>query len=750
MKRGEAQSCTFVGRGPKGRTAQGRSSPSHVQDRVQHLENLILSLVQRKELEETYTTSVSRDDPNVAPQSSRQSIQETSPSTTTVISDAKGSPFDPSSKLLVGEAGTSYIDGAHWSAILEEYNEFWVNPENASLASLALLYAILTLVASTYQRLGEPLPSTLEDTASVIRTFRKRAAQCLAQSNYTIPGQRKVEALFVYTMGEFYRTNDAQVSVSFLLSLTIRLALRTGYHRDPRHFPAISPFVGEMRRRMWAILKQLDTLISFQVGLPRTIQDWQHDVEMPRNLSDEDFGEETQVLPPPRPDAEYTRTSYVRTKGAVMSIFGKISDLAYSWESMTYEETLEIDRHLEEAHDLFPEVFRVKPIEQSITDSSELILQRYTLAILYQKSRCVLHRKYLGEAHNTIRYAYSRWACLSASKAILHHQADLHNETQPGGILYRDRIFPNSLQYADYLLASMIICLELSYGNGNEDRRDQPKNGIAVVIEGREDLLATLQTSHRIFETSRRQSTDAQKAYAALTIMLQRAQRGLLYSARTSEQPALHDKTVVPAQTPPVQPPPYGSWQRTDDPSYTHQTMNPGMTSQTNPAEPSFASLASPLFNVIASVESYEEFLPFLTASTVTARDPETRLPTRAFLTVGYGPLSETFTSRVDCDRSRWIVEARSGAKFGVDSKDGQDASMFPGANEVIFEYLSTRWELTPGEGAAQSKSTKVELQIRFEFRNQLHAAMMSAVEGQMAGVMIEAFEKRIREVVRS
>ncbi|OGM43790.1 putative C6 transcription factor [Aspergillus bombycis] len=151
------------------------------------------------------------------------------------------------------------------------------------------------------------------------------------------------------------------------------------------------------------------------------------------------------------------------------------------------------------------------------------------------------------------------------------------------------------------------------------------------------------------------------------------------------------------------------------------------------------------LYKVISSVESYSQFLPFLTASTVTHRDPETGYPSRAFLTVGYGPLSETFTSRVDCDRTRWIVEARSGAKFGIDSKDGQAGGNFPGANEGIFEYLSTKWELVPVQ--SDKPMTKVDLEIQFEFRNQLHAAMMSAVEGQMAGIMIEAFEKRIRDI---
>ncbi|KAJ9269641.1 hypothetical protein DTO212C5_4252 [Paecilomyces variotii] len=146
----------------------------------------------------------------------------------------------------------------------------------------------------------------------------------------------------------------------------------------------------------------------------------------------------------------------------------------------------------------------------------------------------------------------------------------------------------------------------------------------------------------------------------------------------------------------------------------------------------------TPLFRVISSVESYSQFLPFLSASTVTARDPHTNYPTRAFLTVGYGPFSETFTSRVDCDPETWVVEARSGARF-------DEAENIPGADEGIFEYLDTKWRLIPLEGEGQ---TKVQLDIRFKFRNQFHATMMSAVEGQMAQVMIEAFEKRIREVV--
>ncbi|OKL56421.1 hypothetical protein UA08_08111 [Talaromyces atroroseus] len=155
----------------------------------------------------------------------------------------------------------------------------------------------------------------------------------------------------------------------------------------------------------------------------------------------------------------------------------------------------------------------------------------------------------------------------------------------------------------------------------------------------------------------------------------------------------------------------------------------------------------SPLYEIIASVESYAEFLPFLAASTVTARDPASGYPSQAFLTVGYGPFTETFTSRVNCDRSKWIVEARSGG--GV----GDDGQPIPGGDEGLFGYLSTKWELVPRPTAAasphvgqQQQETEVRLEIRFRFQNPMHTAMMSAVEAQVAGVMIEAFERRIKE----
>jgi coenzyme Q-binding protein COQ10 len=206
---------------------------------------------------------------------------------------------------------------------------------------------------------------------------------------------------------------------------------------------------------------------------------------------------------------------------------------------------------------------------------------------------------------------------------------------------------------------------------------------------------------------------------------------------------------------------------------------------------------ASPLFDIIAAVGSYADFLPFLTASAVTKRDPVTKYPTEAFLTVGYGPLSETFTSRVICDPEKLVVEAKSGEVYmePVDgasstsslwSRSGLGSLGLGLKDEGIFTYLSTKWELVelgsssvtapepslsssvnssspspsceekgrifgvPGKGKVNTMQTRVQLQVAFEFKSAFHATLMSAVENQMADAMIEAFERRIKEKIAS
>lgn len=330
------------------------------------------------------------------------------------------------------------------------------------------------------------------------------------------------------------------MSVSIILGIAIKLAMRMGYHRDAKHYDTLSTLEGEMRRRTWAVLSQLDTLTSFQVGIPKQAQSWQSDTEIPRNIRDEDIDENSIELPPALPDTVLTPITYLRSKNRVMNMFGRICDLAYNRQPSTYEKVLELDRGLEEAHELIAPALRMRPINQSFVDNAALIMKRYTLDILYQKARIVLHRKFLVEARYNPRLNYSRSVCVSAAKEILRHQYDLYKESEVGGRLEKNNWFFRSLQNNDFVLAAMVICLELFKNNDLVNTAEQQQDTIypSESINQRNKLIDSLQKSREVWKENLKHSLEARKAFAAVTVMLKKAELDDEARKRSSQSPA--------------------------------------------------------------------------------------------------------------------------------------------------------------------------------------------------------------------
>ncbi|KAI7968099.1 hypothetical protein EIK77_007854 [Talaromyces pinophilus] len=395
----------------------------------------------------------------------------------------------------------------------------------------------------------ETLPSPLGDPTDEINRFQRNCCYCLINSNYTTVGKYKVEALLVYATIEYTKRGNSAMSVSIILGIAIKLAMRMGYHRDAKHYDTLSTLEGEMRRRTWAILSQLDTLTSFQVGIPKQAQSWQSDTEIPRNIRDEDIDENSIELPPALPDTILTPITYLRSKNRVMNMFGRICDLAYNRQPSTYEKVLELDRGLEEAHELMAPALRMRPMNQSFADNAALIMKRYTLDILYQKARIVLHRKFLLEARYNPRLSYSRSVCVSAAKEILRHQYDLYKESEVGGRLEKNNWFFRSLQNNDFVLAAMVICLELFKNNDLVNTADaQQQQGVispAESINERNKLIDILQKSREVWKENLKHSLEARKAFAAVTVMLKKAELDDEARKRSSQSPGNNTQTNV-------------------------------------------------------------------------------------------------------------------------------------------------------------------------------------------------------------
>lgn len=359
---------------------------------------------------------------------------------------------------------------------------------------------------------SQAIPSPGPDSQVIVNAWREKIVQCLILGRYTKSGPYALETLLHYFTIEHFLCRDADIGIWILLGVIVHLAMRMGYHRDPRHFPSISPSAGEMRRRVWATIFQLDLVISAQMGVPRTIKEWQTDTAEPRNLLDTDFDEQTNELPPSRPETDTTPILYVLAKNRIMSVLGIISDFTTDTRPHCYAEVMRVDKRLQDARQAIPSSLKWRPMTQSITDAPQVIMQRIYLEIAFHKARIVLHRRYLIPTRMQAHYAYSHQVCLDAALEILEYQHTLDEETQPVGQLFQVQWKVSSLVNHDFLLATSILCFYLQHSNGvGKDAAD---------VARLERIKQLLRRSREIWLRSSTSSREAEKAVEALSIVL--------------------------------------------------------------------------------------------------------------------------------------------------------------------------------------------------------------------------------------
>jgi hypothetical protein len=293
-----------------------------------------------------------------------------------------------------------------------------------------------------------------------------------------------------------------------------------GYHRDPKYFPNITPFQGEMRRRVWSFVRQADIMFSFQLALPHMIRMGDCDVDLPRNIFDDEFGPDSKELPAARPITEPTPFSYMLAKTELAFVFGEIVEQINSISGRTapYDEVMKYDNKLRKVQASMAPHMKLRPLEECTHDPATLLVQRLHIDILYQKAMCVLHRRYLTRARQNPRYAHSRRACVEASMEILRHQATLYRESQIGGRLRTMKWVLNSLTKHDLLLGAMIVCLDLHY----DSMTDQHYDPYFWTAEQRVDMFRALESTQKIWKESAEISIEAYKASNIIAVMLEK------------------------------------------------------------------------------------------------------------------------------------------------------------------------------------------------------------------------------------
>ena len=344
-----------------------------------------------------------------------------------------------------------------------------------------------------------------------ITLYREKTVQCLIMAEYTNGGPYVLETFIHYIYIEFGIRPDADKDVWFLLSVEVQLAMRMGYHRDPSHFQKISPFDGEMRRRLWATVLLGDILISSQMGMPRTVVEAQCDTAEPRNFEDEDLFPGMVELPASRPEVEITASSSVIVRRRLAMLLGEISDLTASTKPTAYAEVMRLDRKLNEAADNIPTALRTENASSAAITTHhppQLTMARIFITHLVYKGRVMLHQRFL-HTHAPFTgedtFAYSRKTCIDACLATLRMQRALEDDTRPGGPLHVLRWRVTSSMNHQFLTATMLLCALLHRG----------------AARGREEeITAALGATREIWERRSGISREARRAAGALRLVL--------------------------------------------------------------------------------------------------------------------------------------------------------------------------------------------------------------------------------------
>jgi len=453
----------------------------------------------------------------------------------------------------------------HAPTFQDEYRRFWRSPNDTPTMWFGLLYAILSLASSFGLRETDPRSPEAQAVLVNVNKYHSLSASAALLADFTKPKQYTLECLILYSAG--LRSNNAFVNVWLMIGLIVRLALRMGYHRDPSHYRAINVFQGEMRRRVWAVIGMIDVLISFQLGLPSMFRTITSDTQPPRNLLDRDFGTTTTILPQGRGIDELTPSSYTRAKLRITKTFADAADISHQTIAPLYEEIMRLDRELEEAKAAVPPLLQMPDISELVTDPAEQLMCRFNLDLLYLKTKIVLHRRYmltpledLTEAEQQFGIGTSRRACIECALRVLSHHHTIYSASQTGGQLESVKWYMGSISTHDFLLAAMVLCVELSEQIHNRSFRFSPTG---TQCPRRRPMMDVLEKSHRIWsdasgrkrkhmqlvaadgmEKGEHLFDETEKASRAMAVMLDKVKR---QTAETPQPPV--EAPEPPAQT---------------------------------------------------------------------------------------------------------------------------------------------------------------------------------------------------------
>lgn len=211
--------------------------------------------------------------------------------------------------------------------------------------------------------------------------------------------------------------------------------------------------------------------------------------------------------------------AYLIAKSRMLRALGEILDFLGSLRSDAYDAVLNLEVELSRAHLQVPPYLLLSGRTNSADDHPSLISKRVQLEYLYHQGICMLHRRFFPQGRRDSRFSNSRERCIESALALLSLQDALHREATARGSLIACRWFRIPLASHDFILAAMILCLELRWRKEEEGSKEM--KGPASRDDQQKAMLQSLQQSCNVLKQVQSSSADAWKVYSVLSSMLE-------------------------------------------------------------------------------------------------------------------------------------------------------------------------------------------------------------------------------------
>ena len=128
---------------------------------------------------------------------------------------------------------------------------------------------------------------------------------------------------------------------------------------------------------------------------------------------------------------------------------------------------------------------------------------------------------------------------------------------------------------------------------------------------------------------------------------------------------------------------------------------------------------AQQMYNLVADVEKYPEFLPWCMATRIKSHEDNVMI---ADMVIGFKLIREKYTSEITLIPNKQV---------NINYKNGP------------FKYLNSHWKFIEDENGG----CLIDFFIDFEFKSALLQKLMGAVFNEAVHLMMSAFEKRAKEL---